>query len=108
MPPPPPVITPAPAPKPRKSRGWMIVAVILFVLLAGSLFFNLTQFVVNSLSFKHGLRSETFGTAREVGPKLEECVLENNQFGQQNRRHHRGRHHHQPRARMRPATTWWT
>ncbi len=56
----------------------MIVAIILFVLLAGSLFFNLTQFVVNSFSLKRGLRSEAFGTARDVGPKLEECVLENN------------------------------
>lgn len=74
----PPVITPAPAPKPRKSRGWMIAAIILFVILAFSLFGNVTQFLANALSFRSGLRSEAFGTAHEVGPRLEECLLENN------------------------------
>jgi protease-4 len=75
--PPPPVITPAPAPQ-RRSRGWMIAAIILIVLLLFSLFGNLTQFVVSALSFKHGLRSEAFSSAREVGPKLDEYTLENN------------------------------
>ena len=50
---PPPVIAP-PRP-PRKSRGWMIAAVILMVFLAFSLFGNLTQFFVNALSFKRGV-----------------------------------------------------
>jgi len=74
----PPVIAPTPAPKPRKSRGWMIAAIILIVLLAFSLFGNFTQFVASAFSFRSGLHSESFGSAREVGPKLEECVLENN------------------------------
>ena len=56
----------------------MIVAIILLVLLAFSLFGNLTQFVASALSFKHGIRSEAFGSAREIGPKLDECLLENN------------------------------
>jgi protease-4 len=77
-PPPPPVIMPPPAPRPRKSRGWMIAAIILIVLLVVSLFFNLTQLVASALSFKHGVRTEAFSSGREVGPKLEECLLENN------------------------------
>jgi protease-4 len=72
----PPVITP-PAP-PRKSRGWMVAAIILTVVLAFSLFGNLAQFVGNALSFRNGLHTEAFGSAREAGPKLDEFVLENN------------------------------
>jgi protease-4 len=75
---PPPVITPPPAARPRKSRGWMIAAVILSVLLVFSLFGNLTQFVTHLFSVRRGFHSEAFGSAREVGPKLEECSLENN------------------------------
>ena len=56
----------------------MVAAIILLVLLVLALFGNLVQFVANTLSFKHGMRSEAFGSAREVGPKLEECLLENN------------------------------
>jgi len=56
----------------------MIAAIILLVLLAISLFGNLTQFVTNALSFRHGLRTEAFGTGRDIGPKLDECILENN------------------------------
>ena len=56
----------------------MVAAIILCVLLAFSLFGNLTQFVASAFSFKRGLRTEAFGSAREVGPRLEECLLENN------------------------------
>lgn len=73
---PPPVIK-APTP-PRKSRGWMIAAIILFVVLVFSLFGNLTQFIGNALSFNSGMHSEAFGSSRDIGPRLEECVLENN------------------------------
>ncbi|HEX9048130.1 MAG TPA: signal peptide peptidase SppA [Verrucomicrobiae bacterium] len=76
--PPPPVIVPPPAPQPRRGRGWMIAAIILVVLLAFSLFGNLTQFITNALSFRHGLRTEAFGSARDISPKLDECMLENN------------------------------
>ena len=68
----------APPPPPCKSRGWMIAAVILAVLLAFSLFGNLTQLVVSAISFKRGFHTEAFGSAREAGPKLEEFSLENN------------------------------
>ena len=34
--------------------------------------------VASALSFKHGFHTEAFGSVREVGPKLEECLLENN------------------------------
>src|SRR5690242_17710082 len=74
----PPIITPPPPPKPRKSRGWMIASIILFVVLLFSLFGNLTQFVANALTFRGGLRSDGFGSSRDVGPRLEECMLENN------------------------------
>jgi protease-4 len=73
---PPPVITPPG--KPRKSRGWMVAAIILFVLLAFSLFGNLTQFIGSALSFHSGLPTEAFGPMRDAGPRLEEFVLENN------------------------------
>ncbi len=69
---------PAPAPKPRRSRGWMIAAIVLIVLLLLSLFGNLTQFVANTFSLKHGLHTEAFNSVHEVGPKLEEYYLENN------------------------------
>jgi protease IV len=76
---PPPVIMPPPPSKPRKSRGWMIAAIILIVLLAFSLFGNLTQFVSHAFDFNNGL-NRTFKTAgaREIGPKLDEYILEDN------------------------------
>ena len=75
---PPPIITPPPPAKPRKSRGWMIFAIILLVLLFISLFGNFTQFI--SRAFSSGFSRSGFRTsmAREVGPRLEECVLKNN------------------------------
>jgi protease IV len=73
--PPPPVITPPPPAKPRKSRGWMIAAIILIVLLGFSWLVIISQSVSHALSFNDGL---TALNSREVGPKLEECVLENN------------------------------
>ncbi len=56
----------------------MIFAIILLVLLMFSLFGNLTQFIGSALSFGSGLHPEAFGSGREVGPRLEEFVLENN------------------------------
>jgi len=70
---PPPVIAPPSPAKPRRGRGWMIFAIILFVLLCISLFGNLTQFVARMLTFNDGFRPTM---TREIGPKLEECVLE--------------------------------
>ena len=72
----PPVITPPPI-KPRKSRGWMIFAIVLLVLLFISLFGNLTQFVSRALNggFSHGF---TDGGSRRAGPRLDEVTLENN------------------------------
>jgi protease-4 len=72
---PPPVIAPPPPPKPRRGRGWMIFAIILLVLLFISLFGNLTQFVSRMLTFNNGFRTTM---ARDIGPKLEECILEDN------------------------------
>lgn len=74
MAPPPPVITALP-PKPRKSRGWMIVAIILIVVLCFSLFINLTQFVSHAMRFP-----SNFGTTTETeaGPQLQEVILKEN------------------------------
>src|SRR5450756_1215339 len=75
---PPPIITPPPPSKPRKSRGWMIFAIILIVLLFISLFGNFTQFISRALS--SGLSRGSFRTSmmREAGPRLEEYLLEDN------------------------------
>ncbi len=56
----------------------MIAAIILFVVLGFSLFGNLTQFIGSALSFRSGLHSEAFGSARDLGPKLDEYVIKNN------------------------------
>jgi len=78
LPPPPPLITPPQAPQPRRSRGWMVAAIILIILLVFSLFGNLTQLVTNTFNFKRGLHTEAFSSTRNVGPRLDECVLEDN------------------------------
>ncbi len=79
LPPPPPVITPPPPPpaKPRRSWGWIIVSLILIVLLGFSLLGNLVQAVSHAIG---GGFDRSFKTtnAREVGPKLDECILEDN------------------------------
>ena len=53
----------------------MVFAIILFVLLAFSLLGNFMQLV--SRAFGSGISRGSFRTsmAREVGPRLEECVL---------------------------------
>lgn len=53
----------------------MVAAIILIILLAVSLLGNLT-FIATALH--HGLRTEAFSSVRDVGPKLDECMLENN------------------------------
>ncbi len=71
---PPPVITP-PAPKRCRSVGWMITAIILALLLGLAGLVIIGQFATHSLNFNRGFKS---ASAREVGPKLEECILEDN------------------------------
>ena len=53
----------------------MTFAIILLVVLMFSLLINFTQFVSHALSFD---RSFTTGITREVGPRLEECLLKDN------------------------------
>jgi protease-4 len=66
---PPPVIAPLPAPRrSRTGAGWKVFAIILVVLLALSLLFNMRH-AVNSVV---NLRS---AASREAGPRLEETVL---------------------------------
>jgi protease-4 len=81
-PPPPPVappsvIAPPPPLKPRKSRGWMIFAIILIMLLGFSWLIIIAQGVSHSLGsgINRGFRPSM---ARDIGPKLEECMLEDN------------------------------
>jgi protease-4 len=74
---PPPVISPPPPPKPRKSRGWMIVSIILILLLGLSWLIIIAQGVSRSIG--SGLnRGFKTSSARNIGPKLEECVLQDN------------------------------
>jgi protease IV len=75
--PPPPVITPPPPAKPRRSWGWMIASIILIVLLGFSWLIIIAQGVSRSIggSFERGFRNST---ASDVGPKLEECLLKDN------------------------------
>jgi protease-4 len=75
--PPPPIIAPPPD-KPRRSRGWMIFAIILIVLLAFSLFGNLAQLVVHAFTGGNAFSGDTFGNARDVTPRLDEFYLKNN------------------------------
>ena len=78
---PPPVITPLPPAPPRRSWGWIIVSCILLLLLGFSLLGNVTQFFVQAVGgglgggFNHNFNSRS---ARAVGPRLDECLLEDN------------------------------
>ena len=53
----------------------MIAAVILIVLLAFSVLGNFTQFIAHAMTFNRGMRSVS---SRQIGPKLDELVLEDN------------------------------
>src|SRR2546426_551954 len=70
--PPPAIVPPAPSRPPRKSRGWMIFALILLVLLGISTLLNLGHFFETIFSVG-GMQSHRGG-----GPRLEEVVLEDN------------------------------
>jgi len=74
---PPPVIAPPPPPKPRKSRGWMVFAIILLVLLAFSMLGNFAQAISHAIGggLNRGFKTSS---AHDIGPKLEECILEDN------------------------------
>ena len=78
---PPPIITPPPPAKPRRGRGWMITTIILSVFLVFCVLIIFTQFLSRALSsgLNSGLRSGfRTTTTRDVGPRLEECVLKDN------------------------------
>src|SRR5262245_56410964 len=72
---PPPVISaPTPSGRPRSGgRGWMILAVILFVLLGISLLSNLGSFAGSM--FTHSSSART----RSTGPRLEEVIRQDNE-----------------------------
>src|SRR6267154_5585444 len=74
QPPPPVIVAPASTPPPRRGRGWMVFAIILMVLLAFSLFGNLSSFM-SGLVFSKGGGKHT----RTVGPRLEEVITEDNE-----------------------------
>jgi protease-4 len=70
---PPPVIkSPASGQPPRRGRGWMVLALILLVLLAVSVIFNIGHFAGNLL------RGRNAKYTRSVGPRLEEAIYEDN------------------------------
>jgi protease IV len=70
---PPPLITPmASAKTSRNGRGWMILAIVLFVLFGISMLFNLGRVAGNLF---HG---RTVKYSRTAGPRLEEVIYEDN------------------------------
>src|ERR1043166_298364 len=70
-PPPPPRITLPPSPRQKRGgRGWMIFALIVFVLLILSVFMNFTQFLGGMMSMGGVSHSH------RVGPRLEEVLIE--------------------------------
>src|SRR5690348_7756965 len=78
-PPPPPPVAPPPViqfqaspPPPRRGRGWMIIALILFVFLAISVLYNVGTFASNLL------RGHSVRYARAAGPRLDEVIYEDN------------------------------
>ena len=73
--PPPPVITAPPVSRPRRSWGWIITSIILAILLGMATLVIIGQSVAHSLSFNRGFKNIS---AREIGPKLDECILEDN------------------------------
>src|SRR5262245_31780232 len=70
--PPPPIIVAPVSTPPRKSRVWMVIAIVLFVLLGLSLLANFGQ-LLDSLA---GLSGTTH--QRSGAPRLDEVVLEEN------------------------------
>jgi protease IV len=69
---PPPVIAPPTTPRPRKSRGWMIFALALLLLLAVSVLFNIGS------AFKNIIHVQGLQVRHFAGPRLEETLLEDN------------------------------
>jgi protease-4 len=78
-PPPPPLAPPgvmAPLPpRPRKSRAWMIVAIVLFLFLCISLLGNFSQFMSSLMPVKMARMTSSSSAA---GPRLDEVTLEDN------------------------------
>src|SRR3974390_1617984 len=69
---PPPVIAPGTPPRPpRRGRGWMVLALVLFVLLLFSMLYNVGNYASNLV---RGKGSRAYG--RAAGPRLEEVVRE--------------------------------
>jgi len=76
---PPPIIVPPPPSKPRKSRGWMIMTIILAVVLGFSWLVFISHSFSRALAFNNGFnRGFKTSGAREIGPKLDEYLLEDN------------------------------
>jgi len=70
-PPPPPIVPSAKAQSPqKKGRGWMIAAVILFVLLGISVLMNFGQLISGLADISSS------GSRHSAGPRLEEVTLE--------------------------------
>jgi protease IV len=72
---PPPIMAPPPAPRPRRSWGWIITSIVLALLLGLCVLALLAEFGLRSVNLNRSFRTTT---ARDVGPRLDECVIEDN------------------------------
>ena len=61
------------APAPRRSWGWIITSIILFVMLLFAGLIILGQAATRSLTPSRSFKNIS---AREIGPKLDECILQ--------------------------------
>jgi protease-4 len=64
---------PPSAPRPGRSWGWIITCIILVILLGFAGLIIIGQSFTHSLSLNRGFKTVS---SREVGPRLEECTLE--------------------------------
>ncbi|HVV00386.1 MAG TPA: signal peptide peptidase SppA [Verrucomicrobiae bacterium] len=69
--PPPPVITPPGGRRGKSGRGWMVLAIILFIFLVVSALLNMSHFA-------HSVSYGSTRVTRAAGPRLEEVLTEDN------------------------------
>jgi protease-4 len=75
IPPPPVIVPPSQSRAPKRGRGWMVFAIVLLVLLGFSMLLNVGHLAG---SVMHGGGSGSVASARSIGPRLDEAIVEDN------------------------------